>query len=70
MLPKLIHLFQSHGTSTPLLLKRSLTANVPVIVDFQLRPSDTTHLAYAFNVLDWPHDDKAQIEDIDPSPSH
>ena len=52
--------------TTPLKLTLNhLTANKPVFVDFQLRPSDTQHLSFAFNVLDWPHDDKAQVEDID-----
>ncbi|MEM7028050.1 MAG: LamG-like jellyroll fold domain-containing protein [Chloroflexota bacterium] len=30
---------------------------VPLFVDFQLRPDDDKHLAYAMNVLDWPGND-------------
>ncbi|MBP8240838.1 MAG: hypothetical protein KAX36_00570, partial [Thermoflexales bacterium] len=34
-----------------------LTANRPVMVDFQIRPVVPEHLSYALNVLDWPSGD-------------
>nr|MBP7690036.1 hypothetical protein [Thermoflexales bacterium] len=35
----------------------------PVLVDFQLRPSNPKHLTYALNVLDWPSgDEKGQVQ--------
>lgn len=34
-------------------------------VDFQIRPINPDHLWYAFNVLNWPHDDEGQVQDID-----
>lgn len=43
----------------------NLTANKPTLVDFQLRPGDLNHLWYAFNVIDWPRDDKGQVQDVD-----
>ena len=62
----------SVGTATfseanPLKLTlNNLIANKPTFVDFQLRPTDATHLWYAFNVLDWPRNDNAgQVQDID-----
>ena len=30
----------------------------PLYVDFQVRPTNTDHLGYAFNVLDWPDGDR------------
>ncbi|MGC9358710.1 MAG: hypothetical protein ACP5GX_12615, partial [Anaerolineae bacterium] len=45
-------------------LKRS-GARKPVLVDFQLRPQDSEHLAYAMNVLDWPTGDmEGQIQRV------
>ncbi|MCP4538326.1 MAG: tandem-95 repeat protein [Chloroflexi bacterium] len=42
-----------------------LTADEPVLVDFQLRPVTATHLSYALNVLDWPGDDsEGQIQRV------
>ena len=35
-----------------------LQAGEPVFVDFQLRPTEATHLTYALNVLDWPSGDQ------------
>ncbi len=35
------------------------TAGEPLFVDFQLRPANADHLAYALNVLDWPSGDTA-----------
>ncbi len=32
-------------------------ANTPLLVDFQLRPTDANHLAYYLNVFDWPNND-------------
>ncbi len=34
-------------------------------VDFQVRPKDAEHLWYAYNVLDWPEDRQAQVQDDD-----
>lgn len=42
-----------------------LTPNTPVFVDFQLRPSNPDHLWFAQNVLDWPADKQAQLQDAD-----
>jgi len=37
----------------------------PVFVDFQIRPSNPDHLAYAMNVLDWPSGDrKGQVQRV------
>lgn len=44
----------------------NLTEGIPTFVEFQLRPTDPDHLWYAFNVLDWPDDDRrGQIQDAD-----
>lgn len=44
----------------------NLTANLPTLVDFQIRPTDPNHLWYAFNVVDWPrNDNEGQIQDVD-----
>ena len=37
---------------------KHLTSNKPVFVDFQLRPTNPTHLWYTLNVLDWPSGDR------------
>lgn len=37
---------------------------LPTFVDVQLRPTDTDHLRFAFNPLDWPADDDGQIRDV------
>ncbi len=43
-----------------------LTEGQPTFVEFQLRPTNPDHLWYAFNVLDWPRDDKqGQMQDVD-----
>ncbi|MBP7689617.1 MAG: APC family permease, partial [Thermoflexales bacterium] len=43
--------------------KNAANQGYPVLVDFQLRPTNADHLAYALNVLDWPGgDDKGQIQ--------
>ncbi len=43
-----------------------LTAGQPTFVEFQVRPTNPDHLWYAFNVLDWPKDDKqGQMQDED-----
>ncbi|HYF61617.1 MAG TPA: hypothetical protein VD886_02320, partial [Herpetosiphonaceae bacterium] len=34
-------------------------------VEFQVRPTDSRHLWYALNVLDWPQDKRGQIQDSD-----
>ena len=40
-------------------------AGKPLLVDFQLRPFNPQQLWYAFNVLDWPTDDRAgQIQRV------
>ncbi|MCZ7568703.1 MAG: hypothetical protein M5U01_08940 [Ardenticatenaceae bacterium] len=41
------------------LQKASGNQGYPVFVDFQLRPKNPDHLAYAMNVLDWPSGDTA-----------
>ena len=48
------------------LLLDNLTEGMPTFVEFQLRPTDPDHLWYAYNVLDWPDDDRrGQIQDAD-----
>ncbi|MFW6082785.1 MAG: hypothetical protein ACOC8C_01885, partial [Chloroflexota bacterium] len=43
----------------------SLASGYPVLVDFQLRPVDPSHLGYAMNVLDWPGGDvEGQIQRV------
>ncbi len=44
---------------------QNLQANIPTLVDFQVRPQNQEHLWFAFNVLDWPQDGEAQIHNID-----
>ena len=52
--------------ATPLKLTvNNVAAGKPTFVDFQLRPTDPKRLWYAFNVLDWPSDSEAQMQDID-----
>jgi len=56
-------LSQSFSDANPLkLVINELTPGSPVLVDFQLRPTNPEHLNYAMNVLDWPHDPLAQIQ--------
>lgn len=56
----------TYSEAAPLQLKlNNLTANKPALVEFQLRPQDPKHLQFAQNVLDWPFDDKGQMQDID-----
>jgi len=44
----------------------NLTEGIPTFVEFQLRPTDPDHLWYAYNVLDWPDDDRrGQVQDAD-----
>jgi hypothetical protein len=51
---------------TPLLLQmNNLEPGKPTYVEFQLRPTNPDHLWYAFNVLDWPTDNQAQVQDND-----
>jgi hypothetical protein len=48
------------------LIVNNLEAGKPTYVEFQLRPTNPDHLWYAFNVLDWPQDDKrGQVQDAD-----
>ncbi|RMG65780.1 MAG: PKD domain-containing protein [Chloroflexi bacterium] len=42
-----------------------LTPGRMTYVQFQLRPTNPARLWYAFNVYDWPRDDKGQIQDVD-----
>ncbi|MFN8333457.1 MAG: LamG-like jellyroll fold domain-containing protein, partial [Saprospiraceae bacterium] len=42
-----------------------LQANSYAFVDLQLRPTDANHLWYAFNVLNWPKDQKGNMQDWD-----
>lgn len=38
----------------------------PVLVDFQIRPTNPEHLTYALNVLDWPTgDDQGQVQRLE-----
>jgi uncharacterized repeat protein (TIGR01451 family) len=37
-------------------------------IEVQLRPQDTDHLRYTTAKLDWPYDDKGQVQDLDNSP--
>ncbi len=65
-----------YGESTPLLLKvDNLTGNnsnnaVTTFVDFQVRPQSLDQLQFAFNLLDWPQDDKGQIRAVDDQPEN
>ncbi|NJK81827.1 MAG: hypothetical protein HC914_18985, partial [Chloroflexaceae bacterium] len=47
------------------LIVEDATPGQPLFVDFQLRPQDPDHLWYAFQVLDWPEDERAQFQDTD-----
>lgn len=47
------------------LVVENLAPGKPSYVEFQLRPSNSEHLWYAFNVLDWPEDRQGQIQDGD-----
>ena len=51
---------------TPLPLSvEDLQAGQPVLVDLQIRPKNSDHLAYALNVLDWPTgDNDGQIQRV------
>ena len=42
-----------------------LAAGKSTAVNFQLRPANDKQLWYAFNVLDWPYDQAAQVQDVD-----
>ncbi len=55
---------QTFGQDTPLSLTlNGLTLNKPVYVDFQIRPTEASHLNYSGTVLDWPSGDtKGQIQ--------
>ena len=54
------------GASTPLTLTvDGLQANRYTYVDLQLRPSNPDQLWYAFNVLNWPKDEKGNMQDWD-----
>ena len=64
--------FTGAGANTPFseaaplkLTVKNVAAGKPTFVDFQLRPTDPKRLWYAFNVLDWPSDSEAQMQDID-----
>ncbi len=55
----------------PLLLQiNNLEAGKPTYVEFQLRPTNPDHLWYAMNVLDWPLDHQAQMQDADGKTFH
>jgi hypothetical protein len=53
------------GHSPFLLQIDNLEAGKPTYVEFQLRPTNPDHLWYAMNVLDWPIDNQAQMQDAD-----
>jgi len=56
----------TYSGSAPLQLTlKNLTAGKPTMVEFQVRPQAEKHLWFAFNVLDWPQDSEAQVQDID-----
>ena len=38
-------------------------------VEVQLRPNNPDHLRYTTSYLDWPHDEKGQVQDLDDSPN-
>lgn len=44
---------------------QGLTPGRMTFVDLQLRPTSPARLWYAFNVYDWPRDDKGQMQDVD-----
>ncbi|MBN1873374.1 MAG: Ig-like domain-containing protein [Anaerolineae bacterium] len=48
----------------------NLEEGLPTYVEFQLRPTNLDHLWYAMNVLDWPEDRRAQIQDDDNKTFH
>ncbi|MFN8440654.1 MAG: LamG-like jellyroll fold domain-containing protein [Caldilineaceae bacterium] len=54
----------SEGVPLQLTLNH-LTQDKPTMVEFQVRPQNEKHLWFAFNVLDWPQDSEAQVQDID-----
>jgi len=52
--------------SDPLdLTLNNLTPDMPVFVDFQVRPVNEDHLWFSYNMLDWPHDTQGHIQDVD-----
>ncbi|MCP4542733.1 MAG: hypothetical protein GY832_36890 [Chloroflexi bacterium] len=53
------------GQNPFLLQIDNLEAGKPTYVEFQLRPTNLDHLWYAMNVLDWPIDNQAQMQDAD-----
>ncbi|MDY7076379.1 MAG: LamG-like jellyroll fold domain-containing protein [Chloroflexota bacterium] len=60
------HEEQTFSNGNPFLLQiNDLEAGKPTYVEFQLRPTDPDHLWYAMNVLDWPMDNQAQMQDGD-----
>jgi hypothetical protein len=42
-----------------------LAAGKSTAANFQLRPANEKQLSYALNVLDWPYDRAAQVQDVD-----
>ncbi|MGD8807198.1 MAG: hypothetical protein PVH65_15180, partial [Chloroflexota bacterium] len=55
---------QPYGEDRPFELSiEGLEADRPTYVDFQIRPVNPDHLWYAYNVLDWPHDEQGPIQD-------
>ncbi len=61
-----IHREDVFSNRNPFLLQiNDLEAGKPTYVEFQLRPTDPDHLWYAMNVLDWPTDNQAQMQDGD-----
>jgi hypothetical protein len=60
-----------YGADQPLRLRvdgMRTTGALPTSVDFQIRPTDPSHLTFALSPLDWPADDKGQVRDLDNSP--
>ncbi|MCB0249746.1 MAG: thrombospondin type 3 repeat-containing protein, partial [Anaerolineae bacterium] len=46
----------------------SHTTDTNVYLDVQVQPQDASHLRYALSTLDWPADDKGQIQDLNDAP--
>jgi len=54
----------TNGSPLALILD-NLAVQKPIIVDFQIRPTDAKQIWFAYSVLDWPFDDLGQIQDRD-----
>ncbi|MCB0257239.1 MAG: hypothetical protein KDI55_26260, partial [Anaerolineae bacterium] len=58
---------QAYRTSFDLEVTSHAT-DTNVYLDVQVQPQDLSHLRYALSTLDWPADDKGQIQDLNDAP--